>query len=233
MNFVGADASEAWLNGLNHLLAQPKGALPFAVTEIDDPTIEHTEWFLRYNPGSIIEDAPNYRTIARMLVPSGMLDASTPRAARYHQELNRLQRLRRRGMRFSNWSSTYFERLTNFPGTNENQLEKIIQKLRSWPSRPKAALYAHIESPSTTKLRTRGGPCLQYIQVGFGSDGGLDLTALYRSHDYVEKAFGNFVGLTRCLRFICQEAGKPIGKVRCVSINPHIPNKSKARLLIA
>ncbi len=233
MIFRGDDAAEAWLNGIQHILVCPGGALPFAVTEIDDPSVERVEWFFRYNPGSVIESAPNYRTIARMLVPPGMLDPHPVRAARYQREWSKLQALRLRGKRFSNWSSTYFERLTNFPGTNENQLEKIIQKLRSWPGRPKAALYAHIESPSTTKLRTRGGPCLQYIQVGFGSDGRLDLTALYRSHDYVEKAFGNFVGLTRCLRFLCQEAGKPIGKVRCISINPHIPNKSKARLLIA
>lgn len=232
MIFRGSDVAAAWLDGIQHLIACPGGSLPWAVTEIADPSLEEAEWFRRYNPGSVIAGAPNYRTIARMLFPAPMLTSSLPRPVRYEQELRRFQNLRRAGMRFSNWSSTYFERLTNFPATQQNQLETIIQKLRSWPVRPRAALYAHIESPSTTKLRTRGGPCLQYIQVGFDAGAGLNLTALYRSHDYVEKAFGNFVGLTRCLRFLCQEADKPIGKVRCISINPHITNKTKALSLI-
>jgi hypothetical protein len=43
------------------------------------------------------------------------------------------------------------------------------------------------------------------------------MTAIYRNHDYFNKAFANFVGLGRLLGFICAQTSRAPGRLVCHS----------------
>jgi thymidylate synthase len=58
-------------------------------------------------------------------------------------------------------------------------------------------------------------------------DGKIDMTAVYRNHDYFNKALPNFVGLGRLLDFICSESGRDVGKLVCHSGHAYF-SKSRA-----
>jgi hypothetical protein len=47
--------------------------------------------------------------------------------------------------------------------------------------------------------------------------GVVHMTALYRNHDFVKRAYGNYVGLGRMLRFVARQSGWPMGELMCVS----------------
>ena len=222
----------AWLSASQQIISVSGAHIPLLVTTIRDPSTENSEWFRRYNPGTIVSGAPNFRTIANMLAPSELEQPLLCRADRYRLCQQRIDRMRRRGLRLSNWRETYYERLTAFPGTQENQLENVILKLTTWGGHHKAALYIHIDGPTTTRLRPRGGPCLQYLQFGSGDNETTNLTAVYRSHDYFHKALGNFVGLARLLRFVCSEANRSVGSITCISLNAHTERKTSLTQLV-
>jgi len=65
-------------------------------------------------------------------------------------------------------------------------------------------------------------PCLCHLSFklevcGEGVPPKIHLTVLYRSHYYVEKALGNFMGLARLLFFVCDQTGFSAGPMTCVS----------------
>jgi hypothetical protein len=70
-----------------------------------------------------------------------------------------------------------------------------------------------------TKDRKReiGGPCLSHVSVKVTRDKQILMTALYRSHYYVQKALGNLLGLARLQAFICEETQVPPGALVCMS----------------
>ena len=94
-----------------------------------------------------------------------------------------------------------------------------IRVLRGWGKRSRAALVFHLSAPHLDKPRPLGGPCLQYMQILNKGREGLDLVVAYRSHDYFQKAFGNFIGLSRLLAFIAAETRLRAGRLVCHSIH--------------
>jgi thymidylate synthase len=111
----------------------------------------------------------------------------------------------------------YFQRLISFGPNSENQLNKILTGLSHWRARPRAAFVLHLSSTDLDNPRPLGAPCWQYAQFIRNGDDVLSLVAVYRSHDYFQKALGNFVGLTRLLRFVCQHSNMTPGSLTCLS----------------
>jgi thymidylate synthase len=129
---------------------------------------------------------------------------------------------------------TYFLRLIAFGTKKENQLQKIINALVEWNSRPRAAFVLHLSSPELDNPRTMGAPCWQYAQFIRSADGELSMSAVYRSHDYFQKALGNFVGLTRLLRFLCLRTNMTPGTLTCLSTYATLQNQqAPTRRLLA
>ena len=128
---------------------------------------------------------------------------------------------------------TYFLRLIAFGRGKENQLGKAIEGLSNWRSKPRAAFVLHLSSTELDNPRTRGAPCWQYAQfIRSGADV-LSLSAVYRSHDYFQKALGNFVGLTRLLRFVCERSNMKPGTLTCLSTFASLQNhQTKTRQLL-
>ncbi|MGE0874111.1 MAG: hypothetical protein AB7O31_05500 [Burkholderiales bacterium] len=116
---------------------------------------------------------------------------------------------------------TYFHRLISFGASNLNQLERAIASMSSWEHNHKAVVVLHTSSAETDGVRTRGGPCLQYIQFNCPDPDNINLLAVYRNHDYFNKAFGNFIGLARLLDFVATETNRTPGKLTCVSAHAY------------
>lgn len=147
---------------------------------------------------------------------------------------------RKQGLRFSGWRHTYFERLTgawydrlgNRNFIKQNKLLEAIEKLNRWPKNAEASLYLHTDAPSDT-FRVRGNPCLQYVQIRAYGDHALSIAALYRSHDYSNKALGNFIGLRELGQFIAERTGRQFSGCDVISLHPFIGTKSRTNEFIA
>jgi hypothetical protein len=76
-----------------------------------------------------------------------------------------------------------------------------------------------------------GGPCLHYIFLQLDSDlRTMNMLAIYRNHDFANKAYGNYVGLGDLLEFLCYETNFNVGKLTCVSSHAFIESKYKRGL---
>ena len=56
-----------------------------------------------------------------------------------------------------------------------------------------------------------------HLSFKLHTDDRLSLTALYRSHFYVQKALGNLLGLSQLMCFIAEQVGLTVGPLVCHS----------------
>jgi hypothetical protein len=104
-------------------------------------------------------------------------------------------------------------------GERINPLEIVIQKfkqqvvlrssLRSAYELSLADVFADlpIHDPAFDVRRTLNQPCLVHLSFKLREHNGIMLTALYRSHYYVQRTLGNLIGLAQLLSFVADEAG--------------------------
>ncbi len=143
----------------------------------------------------------------------------------------------------SNEHGTYFNRMIAWSGQKGecNQLERAIARLRSQFAKPnpKSSMYevgvsavedAFGDEPTevedgTAQLRIyspgvdnqlMGFPCLSHVSLKL-FERRVHLTALYRNQHFIRKAYGNYLGLSRLLLFICREVGCAPGELVCIS----------------
>ncbi len=131
---------------------------------------------------------------------------------------------------------TYAHRLVRRKGRDQkpmNPLQICIEKMRKQLAKAKGLKPACYElslsgdddefyelplyRPADDQKQTLGLPCLSHISLKITRDRRLNLTALYRSHYYIERALGNLLGLARLQHFICQQTGLAPGVLVCVS----------------
>jgi hypothetical protein len=65
--------------------------------------------------------------------------------------------------------------------------------------------------------RVMSGPCLSHLSFKLLPEGKVMLTAIYRSHYYIERALGNLLGLAQLLAFVANEVGIGVGSLVCHS----------------
>ncbi|MFC1730086.1 hypothetical protein ACFL6I_07085 [candidate division KSB1 bacterium] len=130
---------------------------------------------------------------------------------------------------------TYFRRMTHYKqddGEYVNQLDKVISALKNWEKSHKAAYTIVIPKPGTDTARPRGGPCLNYIVpqlVLINNSPSISLLCIYRNHDFLERAYGNYWALCNLTRFIADESDLNVGYLTCISSHAYI-DKQKAQL---
>lgn len=147
-----------------------------------------------------------------------------------------------RGMAPNTWG-TYAMRMIDRrqdDGTSFNPLEKIIEKLAALQQENLNHFKAAYElgvcdpgvdiansingegfdlptyNPSLDRHMYMGSPCLSHVTFKL-MDGKLDLTAIYRSHYYAERALGNLIGLAQLQRYVAKESGFETGVMTCIS----------------
>ncbi|MDM0015766.1 hypothetical protein QTH87_25225 [Variovorax sp. J22P168] len=160
------------------------------------------------------------RDVANTLFPQRTYERSANRTEFYARYLNAHDRAHKWQRGRHAWG-TYFERLVRFPASGVNQLDRVVEKLNTWPQRSTTGLVFHLSSPAFDAPRTRGGPCLQFVEILWNANDTLDFVVVYRNHDFFNKVLGNYVGLGRLLKFICTESGKQPGKLVCHSVHAY------------
>ena len=128
----------------------------------------------------------------------------------------------------ANRRGTYFSRMTNWPGRQAdgtNQLKLRIAGLRRERRNRRFTnntldidLSADCLDVTGTQVyavtdkRSRGFPCLVHLSFTL-FNGTLNCTAVYRHHLLMTKAYGNLVGLSHLMRFLCQQTGFNLGEL--------------------
>lgn len=235
--------AEAWVVAMEHLLAVA-GTESNLITEI---TSDSDIAVVRQALDRFVLSRGNKRSatverVADTIFPIDFYRTGPGEHARQH--LYDMQRLAARvEKRFV--GDSYFDRMIDWPyclgGKQEtwNQLDYRVERLRkAWQTGKRTMNVAEIGISSgfpdedackmtelTGDLRTQhpskdrtpvGFPCLSHISLTLFK-GRLDLTAVYRNQHFVTKAYGNFIGLARLLRFVCAEVGCSTGSLVCVS----------------
>lgn len=121
-----------------------------------------------------------------------------------------------------------------------NQLERVIERLKQGLAQKRvySSVYevalSDVEAEQTVNIPEfscteeiriqsprldtvfAGFPCLSHISLTWNREK-LHLSAMYRNQHFIHKAYGNYVGLSRLLCFICQEVGCEPGELVCIA----------------
>jgi len=128
------------------------------------------------------------------------------------------------------WKSRYFTRLSKYRD-KVNQLEYVINALQK---KPRSKQLFCITFDPEVDIRpdmpySPRMPCLTVTDFK-DRDDKLNLFALFRSHDFGRKAYGNYLGLGKLSAYICKESSRNIGKVICLSLSAHIRSSESKEL---
>lgn len=237
---AGANISTAWLGALEYLVGCEGGKdvnLSVAFTgSAEAPAIraalDHfiTDWRTKKRKPTVYPVS----TVANTLFPEALYRGEPGPETR-----QRLYRLHERSMRVQRRlreKETYFNRFVNWPGNDPfNQLEHVISRLSaqlaaadrkgplssayelgsSIPDDVTAAGDLRIYAPGID-TKAISFPCLSHVSFTL-VHGKIHLAALYRNQDFISRAYGNYVGLTRIGSFIAREVGCELGEILCVA----------------
>lgn len=226
----GADAIDAWKKASKLVLKAPEHKIRNLVVEIENPTTFQRPWLKKFDPKGV-GSTDRLSVVVKVLFPYTGKAAEETRNEFYDRWNKSLEANRKKKRLNAPWG-TYFGRLTNFGG-GKNQLESIICALSNWRMKPEAALVAHVSAPTLDTIKPIGSPCLQYVEILWARDDTIDLVAVYRNHDFLKKALGNYIGLGCLLKFICDETGKKPGRIVCHSVRAYCEQPGRLRTLIA
>ncbi|WP_437486758.1 hypothetical protein WME75_04430 [Sorangium sp. So ce1014] len=223
----GTTLAQSWLDACEHLLAQPGWVDTTVVLHIKEPArvrrhdkavAEALDAFLiahdQYNSHTVAETIfPGYEYVHRGLdgVYKSYPDEIFPRIKDHPQ--------------FRHWG-TYAHRLlrrTDCNGREYNPLAELIKKMRQ--KNPVRASYevglgfgfdlATYDDDEDRGSRL-GGPCLSHLSFKL-IGGKVHLTVMYRSHYYIQRAYGNLLGLARLQAFVAEQVGVATGPLVCHS----------------
>ena len=188
------------------------------------------------------KDGLSIETVAGTLFPNGLY-RHFGRPDFYERYLTAIKKGKSTGT-WGTYAMRMIERTHPKTGATFNPLEAIVQKLHAAKTgRHVHAAYelgvtvpADLVDPPTTGLgcelpiydpATDGGrptniPCLSHLSFKLNDNGSVDLTAVYRSHHYAQRALGNLVGLSQLLAFVSKEAELDLGTLTCLSTQAHL-----------
>lgn len=233
--------SLAWLKALE-LLLECGGKTSHLNVVIENVDKEDTE--IRHILDDFInrKNMTPVSTVANTIFPTALYYPTNPKLmgckARHHlyQMYEKGNVIRQRIP--ANRRGTYFNRMIDWTGSNGrkiNQIERIIERLQNGltQKKPFSSIYemnmGGVEEctvdDATEEIQIyrpdkdtsiRGFPCLSHISLTLHK-GYLDMNAIYRNQYFIQKAYGNFLGLSRLLKFICQEVGCEAGELVCMA----------------
>ena len=154
-------------------------------------------------------------------------------AAHFYEQTADFGRLAKRHP--ANRCGRYIDRMLEWEGRRStiNQLDTIVQRLKKQvaTSNPKGSAYEmalvapedyeinggdlRIQQPDYDR-KIMGFPCLSHISFTL-ENRKLNLAATYRNQHFFRKAYGNYVGLSGLMDFLCKEAKCEMGELLCVA----------------
>ncbi len=133
---------------------------------------------------------------------------------------------------------TYFRRMTAYQPRGStsppvNQLKNVVGRIKARRAVFTAAYHIAIAYPGKETVRDRGGPCLNYVAVQLQArPRRLGLLAVYRNHDFLRKAYGNYWALTNLIRFLCDETGFTPGVLTCMSSHAYTDDPASLKRVV-
>jgi hypothetical protein len=238
-----ASVSEAWVLALERVVAEPGGRLVHLVSTVTDPGAELPPVRHVLDAALEAANSQAVDTVAGTIFPSSLypdpgydwmpgiaadkeaeLDAAAE--ALYANYCDILPMLLTAS---GNNRGTYFARMVSWPGKEAggpNQLADRIVTLRAEHRAGRQRnntldvdVAADSQEPlrgvqvyAATDKRRRGFPCLTHIDLTL-HDGRLHCMAVYRHQYLIDKGYGNMLGLSALLRFLCQQTGYEAGEL--------------------
>lgn len=196
-------------------------------------------------PASLYPDPGVEWSVGLVAAQRGVLDAAAE--SLYDAYVGMLPLLRTVN---ANKSGTYFSRMITWPGKEAggvNQLTARVEHLRAQHAagrRTNNTLDIDMAADALgddedvrglqvyapTDRRTRGFPCLTHIDLTL-YESRLHMTAVYRHQYLIDKAYGNLLGLSWLMRFLCQQSGHELGELVVHATLADTQNRSKALAL--
>jgi len=216
---TGNTCFDAWSNVSRHLISHPKKEDTNVIVNISTPCdfTNLKNWMLDYNPEKV--DGDKIRHVVNTIFPHTFRSYFANRQDFYVKYGSIFIKSHHK-----KWG-TYFQRLISFgKGINPshpNQLENAINALNGGSPQKNFITFHLTASNIESNVRPLGGPCWQYGELIINPGGGVDLIAVYRNHDYFNKALGNFIGLAKLLEFVCNESQKASGSLIVHSIHAY------------
>jgi len=227
---VSNDFQNAWLEAIRHLVTT-HWELRNLVVHIKNPGVLDQSFHIRLEAFAKAQRILGPKHVAYTIFPY-RLYARKGAAGMLFQAYNRHDGLYERLHRRKPGWGTYFRRMTLYEGRDGpiNQLDRIIDAIRNRTNLSRAAYAILIQHPGGETVRPRGGPCLNYIavQAESGPPLSLGLLAVYRNHDFLERAYGNYWGLCNLLLFLAKETGGTPGPLTCVSSHAYVAGSKTA-----
>lgn len=223
----------AWLEAVR-LLSRSRWEVRNLVVQIRSPASLDDELHDRVSIFARSQGLLSPKHVAYTIFPHRLYDekgngADLFNAYNRHDGLYERLHRRRRG-----WG-TYFRRMTHYKGPNGvvNQLANIIGAMRQRENISRAAYTLVIQKPGGETVKPLGGPCLNYVAVQAdpsesGQPVALGMLAVYRNHDFLERAYGNYWGLCNLLAFLAKEVGGIQGPLTCVSSHAYVDRQKTA-----
>jgi thymidylate synthase len=229
----GNDCVDAWKKASTHLLGNGGSDYNMLIT-IGDVSAFQGNWIETYNAKSIAAKYNSIKNVIWAIFPYKHYERGASKEALYKSYPEYHKRFKKIRQVHGAWERSYFLRMISFGDTKINQIDKIITAINSSSRKFKAAFNIHLSSAEyDNNVQRIGAPCLQYLQICHTDDDKLNLIAVYRNHDYLNKALANFIGLSKLLMFICSETGKEPGTLVCHSIHAYTGSKTDLTTLIA
>lgn len=239
---------QAWVVAARHLAGCKDRKDRNLVLEISDPQklskddmtiIRAVDALLRKSRKDL-----SIETVASTIFPNGL----ARRFARPELYKNYLELLAK-GKKRSSWG-TYAQRMMSRPsrsGTGTiNPLDDLIERLLQTHTGTKyqSAYELGVSDPDIDLAPPLDGhgyelpvfdpardakplnvPCLSHLSFKL-TDGKLDLTAIYRSQWYCQRALGNLVGLSQLHSFVGKESKYECGTLTCIATHAYLDRET-------
>ncbi|MGO9122198.1 MAG: hypothetical protein ACLQPD_31875 [Desulfomonilaceae bacterium] len=223
---------EAWLEVVRRLMTSA-WTLRNLVVQVRHPDLFDDDFHNRICDFATQEKLLGPRHVAYTIFPQGLY-RGTGEATRVFDAYNRENGWYERAKKKTPWTwGTYFRRMTHYELRNKvivNQLGRVIDAINSRQSVHRAAYTVVLQKPGGETARTMGGPCLNYIaiQIEAGNPNSLGLLAVYRNHDFLKRAYGNYWGLCNLLQFLASETNCSFAPLTCVSSHAYVGERKTA-----
>jgi hypothetical protein len=228
--------SAAWCDAVRATRSAEDQKLYHLIVSVERPLAEDQQVREEMDKLLAVRGLQRVETVANTIMPAAlaqMCGTHDELVHRYRDLYPKIQRFPK-----NSWG-TYFGRLVAYPiGHDKNpapvdQLAPVITALSG--SRVLAAQHevavataedmaglAEVIDPGaiihhpTRGRRGRGGPCLTNVAFQRQADR-VHAIAHYRSHYLIERAYGNYLGLGRLLRYVASQAGLEVGRLTVVA----------------
>jgi hypothetical protein len=219
---------EAWLNAANLLLGQPGREAYTVILDIEDPatlTPVDRQIVILVDEFLTRREIDPTSTVAGTIFPAFHY-LRKGAAGVYRDFPDKVYTRIKTG-----WGTYagHILRRTDRTGATINLLEILVNKIKmqlELPSTLRRAYELSLVDPfldipiyeaSTDAHLTLRQPCLSHISFKVIDHDALMLTALYRSHYYLQRALGNLLGLSQLQLFVANETGLRVGELICHS----------------